>query len=141
MIFLSLFVAFLWSLGGVFQKYVLMTMSPTTLMVVGSMLYFVCIVPYGLINRKLILSEVSKFKPSTLLATGGFVFLSMFFSIILYYRLLSKYDVHKVTAITFVSPLFTLILAALFLKERVTIASMVGVVLIVLGVACIGYAS
>lgn len=106
-------------------------------MVVGSVLYSVLIAVYGLVNYNYIMEEVKKFNVKLTAATVGFVVLSMFLSIIIYYRLLEKYDVHKVAAITYLSPLFTMVIAAVFLKESVTIYSALGVILIVAGVLCI----
>ena len=49
-------------------------------------------------------------------------------------QLLRKHDSYIVTAITFSSPLFTLLLASLFLGEKVNIYGIIGVILIVVGI-------
>lgn len=137
MIALSVFVALLWAIGGIFQKQALSVISPTTLLVLGCIIYTPLVFLYGLYYRKHVIYEVKQLTPYLIGVITMFVALSMFYSIVLYYKLLQKHDVHKVTAVTFISPIFTLLLASLVLGERITLKSVVGVLLIVGGVVCI----
>jgi len=137
MIALSVFVALLWAIGGIFQKQALSVISPTTLMVLGCVVYTPLVLAYGLYHHKRVAYESKKLTPYLIGVVVLFVSISMFYSIVLYYNLLQKHEVHKVTAITFISPVFTLLFAFLLLGERITLRSVVGVLLIVVGVICI----
>ena len=130
----SLFVAFLWALGGILQKYSLRTLSPKMLFIIGGALFSVLVIAYGAIHRKEVLASFPKIDTPTWASIIGFVTLSMFLSIILFYNLLESNDAYKVNTITYVAPLFTLILAIIFLGERPTIHAALGVGLVVAGI-------
>lgn len=110
-------------------------------MIIGSGLYSLIISAYALYHQKTVVKDLKKINWPIAFAIAGFVFLSMFYSIILFYRLLRDYDVHKVCALTYVSPLFTLAIAFFFMGEKVTLLSAIGVVLVVSGVVCLSYKS
>jgi drug/metabolite transporter (DMT)-like permease len=136
----SLFIAFIWSIGGIFQKYAMNHINPVTFIAFTTLIYVICVIVYCVFNKKTIIAD---FKNNTSISVLGamlaFTLLSMFWSMILLLQLYEKHDAHKVSTLTFVSPVFTLILATLLLKERPTPKSILGVLLVVLGIAFVGH--
>jgi len=60
-----------------------------------------------------------------------------FFANLIYYYVISKHESYIVEALISCSPLFTLVLAYLFLKEEINWVGIAGVLLITLGVICV----
>ena len=68
-------------------------------------------------------------------STIALAFVSTLFAQLVFYWLLTHYGASRASLITYVTPVFTLILGAWFLNEPVTLAKLAGLVLIVSGVA------
>lgn len=135
---LSLLVAFMWSLLPLIQKTLLKSISVEVLMVLGGVAYAVLLVAFFAIHRKKVAREwhtVNLRVVGLVMAIGALAFVPN----IIFLHLLSKHESYIVTALTFVSPVFTAALAYLFLKENVTWASLAGVVLIVAGVMLLAW--
>ena len=58
---------------------------------------------------------------------------------LIYMLLLEGHDSYIITALVSISPFFTLILAYLFTKEKITLWGALGTVLIILGILMIAY--
>ena len=67
------------------------------------------------------------------------VILGGFFANLLYFIILNKHESSVVSALIYSSPVFTLVLAMLFAKEKVSIVGIMGIILITLGVICIAF--
>ena len=138
----ALFISFLWGLSPVIHKYLLsgQDLHPETMLVIGGTLYSVCLVLYGWYKRKLVMHDVkSRMTWKSWLAVGLTSIVCGFVANMLYFFILKKHTSYIVSALIYASPLFTLILALLFLKEKVTAMGMVGVFFIVMGVVCIAF--
>jgi drug/metabolite transporter (DMT)-like permease len=60
-----------------------------------------------------------------------------FLANLLYYNVLRDHESYIVSALIFSSPVFTLLLAYLFLNEKITLMGALGVFFIILGVICV----
>ena len=132
----SLFISFLWGASPVIQRFLMTTrpLSPETLMVFGSAIYFLCTLIYFFANQSKIVSEISTSTWKTLfimIVSGVFV---GFVANYLYYKVIRNNTSYIVAALVFSAPFFTVLLSYIFLKEEFTFASGLGVVLIVVGV-------
>jgi drug/metabolite transporter (DMT)-like permease len=132
----SLFISFLWGASPVIQRYLMTTrpLSPETLMVFGSAIYFLCTLIYFFANKSKIVGEISQASWKTLcimLISGIFV---GFIANYLYYKVIRNNTSYIIAALVFSAPFFTVILSYIFLKEELTFASGLGVVLIVIGI-------
>jgi drug/metabolite transporter (DMT)-like permease len=132
----SLFISFLWGASPVIQRFLMSTrpLSPETLMVFGSAIYFLCTAIYFAFNRRKILSELSivSWKTLSIMIVSG-VFVG-FVANYLYYKVIRNNTSYIVAALVFSAPFFTVILSYLFLKEELTFLSGLGVFLIVAGI-------
>jgi len=132
----SLFISFLWGASPVIQRFLMSTrpLSPETLMVFGSAIYFLCTAIYFAFNRSKILAELSivSWKTLSIMIISG-IFVG-FVANYLYYQVIRNNTSYIVAALVFSAPFFTVILSYLFLKEELTLLSGLGVFLIVAGV-------
>lgn len=132
----SLFISFLWGASPVIQRFLMSTrpLSPETLMVFGSAIYFFCTLIYFGFNKDNILHELSTASWKTLfimIVSGIFVgFVANF----LYYKVIRDNTSYIIAALVFSAPFFTVLLSYIFLKEDLTIMSGLGVVFIVTGI-------
>lgn len=130
----ALFVAFLWGLTPVIHKHVLKTVSPTAILLVGGISYFVALMSYATYNWKKVYPQVQNMSLTNILLIAGATVIMSFIAKIIYLRLLKDKECYVVTALTFSAPFFTTLLSMLLLKEKVTFMKLIGVMLIVFGV-------
>lgn len=140
-VFTALFVAFLWGLTPVIHKHVLSSIRPTTVMVLGGIMYFACIVAYAVYHRDALVHDVVNLTPSIVMWVAVASILTGFVANILYMYALKDEQSYVISALIYSSPAFTLLIAYLFLHEKLTIQGVVGVLLIVAGVTCLALGS
>ena len=138
-IMISLFVALLWGITPIIHKHVLKNTDPKVVVITGGVIYFVCVMIFGLYFYEDIKDGISKMTWTTFAWIASASIFTAFLANILYIFTMKKYKSHVVTALTYSSPFFTLILAYFILKEKVTWKSFLGVVFIVCGVLLIAY--
>ena len=63
--------------------------------------------------------------------------IATFMANVLYYTILKNHESSLISALIYSSPIFTLILAYIFLKERINTIGIFGILFIVLGIICI----
>lgn len=132
----SLLVSFLWGVAPVIHKFLMSTrpISPETLMVFGSVVYFSCVVIYFYFNHQPIVTDLRRASTKTLSIMFVSAVFAGFVANLLYFRVIKSHASYIVSALIFSSPFFTLLLSYIFLKEEMTLQSVGGVVLIVIGV-------
>jgi drug/metabolite transporter (DMT)-like permease len=132
----SLLVSFLWGAAPVIHKFLMSTrpISPETLMVFGSMVYFSCVVVYFYFNHKPIIADLKQASITTLSIMFVSAMFAGFLANLLYFRVIKEHASYVVSALIFSSPFFTLLLSYIFLKEKMSLKSISGVVCIVVGV-------
>lgn len=134
MLISSLFVAFLLGLIPVVHKYVLRTVDPNVIMVVGGTAYFIVLMVFAAYHWKDMLPQIQT------LDTKEWVFITFaavamnFVARLLYLYILKDNESYIVSALIYSSPLFTFILAYLFLHERITSLKAAGVMCICIGI-------
>ena len=136
----ALLVAFLWGVQPLIHKVVLKTVGFKTVMFVGGLVYFVCLVVFAAFCWTDISSDLSNkldAKSFALIALASFM--SAFVANLLYLYVLKDHKSYVVSALIYVSPVFTLALAASVLREKVTAVGAVGVLLIVVGVILVSF--
>lgn len=139
LLFNSLLVAVLWAVGGILKKVVITQISPEIAMILIGLAYAIIVIIFGATKFKDTVAVVKSLKASEWAVIGFIALVSVFAANLILYRLLESNEVYRVTALTYVSPLITLFLAALFLKEEVTMLSFVGVLLTMVGIVLVSY--
>lgn len=108
-------------------------------MVVSSAFYTACTVLYAIYYKKDIQRDMSTLDARAVWFLAFTSIVCAFITNVLYFRILKKYDSHIISALIYSCPVFTLILAYLILKERVTLNGFLGVVFITIGVVLLAF--
>lgn len=134
---LSIIIAFFWSLSAILTKHLSLNLPAPILMFASSVLYASVTATYAWFavrkNRKLHWDDV-RWTRKSVIAIVLLVVFGTFLPNILFLRLIKNHDASIVTALTYVSPIFTVVLGYLLFRERVSKWSIGGILLIVVGV-------
>lgn len=142
-ILLSLLISFLWGISPIIHKFIFNNkpISPITMMVSGSAIYFACSFIYFTMNRKVVMNDLKNMDRTTLFLLIFGAIIAGFFANLLYFRVIKNHASYLVSALVFSSPFFTLLFSYFLLKEEINLTSMLGVMLIVLGVILLAWKS
>lgn len=142
LIFWSLVVSFLWSLSPILEKYIFKSgIHVESVMLIGGIFYLVPLAIYGLCNIQTIRKDLcNSMNLQVLSIIAASTVMTVFLANIINFHLVKNNPSYIVTALTFTSPVFTMIFAALILKENVTRVSLLGVTFIVAGVILLSMA-
>jgi len=135
---LSLCVAFLWATNTVIQKYALNnSINQKTVIVVGSLTYLICIVFFTIYNYDIIKKDIKKANINfiSLIIIGSI--LGTFVATLIFTSLLHKHNSSLVATIANTAPIFVLLLALLFLNEKITGIQILGILITVIGIVII----
>ena len=136
-IFLALFISFLWGVQTVIHKHLLSSLHFVTIMLVSGVINVSLIVVLSIYLKNDILTDLKKitFRDAVILVC--LPIFTVFISNLIYYFILKKHESSLVSALTYSSPAFTLILAYLYLNERLDIYGLSGIFAIIAGVILI----
>jgi drug/metabolite transporter (DMT)-like permease len=140
---IAIFIAFIFGVSPIIHKHIfntVPTMTPQLLFIFGGIMYFIFTIIYALYEKIPIIDNV-KTIPVSIIALFIFGGCMSFFANYLYFNIISKNASYLVSSLIFISPLFTLVLSYLILKEEITLMSLLGVLLIVSGVIIVAISS
>jgi len=136
---IALFVSVAWALAPVLHRYVFQQshINPRTMMILSWVAYSACIIPYALYHFDAIKKDLPKINAMGyfLIAVSGI--LVGFISNLVYYYLVKYNKSALVSALVYSSPVFTLILAYLFIQEKVNLLGVFGILAITFGIIAI----
>lgn len=134
---MSLFTSFLWGLSPVIQKYLLQKFDKRSLMLfyASANIFFITLM-LSFFNNKLY-ADIISLNMYDIFLISTYTFFTIFIAKLLFLEVLKYNNSHEVAAIEGIYPFFTLLLAYIFLKEKITAFGFMGVLFIVLGVICI----
>ena len=136
---MSLFTSFLWGISPVIQKHLLDKFDKRSLMLFYSSANVIfVIVLLSFYNNKLY-SDIKSVNSYDIFLISTYTFFTIFLANLLFLEVLKYNNAHEAAAIEGIYPFFTLLLAYLFLKEKITVFGILGVILVVLGVVCISF--
>ena len=131
---IALFIALLWGVQPVIHKYLLKDVDYVVLMIVSSIVYFACVLGFTVYNWKVFSTNVVALSPANLGIIAVMTVFTAFIANLLYFFVLKDHASYVTSALIYASPVFTLVVAVLFLKEKVSLYGLAGVLLIVAGV-------
>lgn len=139
----ALIIALIFGISPIIHKYIfniVPTVTPQTMFIFGGLFYFIFTLIFAICQKQTLIESVQNVPWAVI-----FLFLIgtsvSFLANFLYFKIISKNASYLVSSLIFTSPLFTLILSYLFLKENITITSVIGIILITLGVILIALSS
>jgi len=136
-IFLALLISFLWGVQPVIHKHLLKKYNHITIMLVSSIVYFALLIVTSIIKNKEVMADLQKMTARDLSILTALSFFTVFMANIIYYYILKDHESSLISALIYSSPVFTLIFAYLFLKERLDIYGLSGIFAIIAGVILI----
>lgn len=140
LVIIALGVALLWSIAPIIHKAVLNKVTPRMLLIFNGITIGIIVLIYALLNKDAVLQEASELSRDTIGWMLIAVTLSWFLAPLIFYSVLQKGTGHIIIALAYSSPLFAMILAWLFLREKITLMSFIGVCLIVIGIVFLAVA-
>lgn len=137
-ILLPLLIAILWSIAPLLHKVVYKSgINPKTMMILSGLFYSGALAVYSALNYKSVIADWSKLNYGVVGLIAFAVIVTAFLSNLIYYYAIKKYPAFLVTGLSYAAPLFTVLIAWLFMIEHVSLLGLVGVVLIVSGTVCL----
>jgi drug/metabolite transporter (DMT)-like permease len=133
----ALCVSFLWGIQPIIHKYLLNKIGYVTIMFISTLIYSGLVITLALTRHKEIYSDWLVMTPMDIGILILLPIFTVFLANILYYNVLKNHESSIISALIYSSPVFTLIIAYLFLKERLDIYGLSGVCAIILGVILI----
>ncbi len=133
-ILIAILIAFLWSIASIINKSLMDKFGHISLMTFSWLVYSAIMIALMIKERRELLDDIytlTRNEIFLLLASGLF---SGFLANYLYYSILENNDSSAVVALTYSTPLFTVLLAYLVLGEKINCFTCIGVLLIVVGV-------
>lgn len=136
---IALFVSFLWGAQVIAHRYVLneRKADPKVLMIISSLVYMCCIAFFALYNWQSVQKGIQTIDAISFSLIAATAILCGFLANLLYIYILKDNESYVVGTLIYSSPVFTLLIAILLLKERVTWIGLAGVSFIIFGVLCL----
>jgi uncharacterized membrane protein len=133
-IFVALFVSLLWGTQPVLHKVLLSKYKPITILIISSFLYFYLIAMVAFSRNSDIKNDLKNMTRRDVLIILSIGLFSGFIGNMLYLHVLKDHNTSIISALIYSSPVFTLIISYLFLKERLSMYGLLGVITIIIGV-------
>jgi drug/metabolite transporter (DMT)-like permease len=138
-ILIAIFISLLWGISPILLKSLVAKLDKVTILVINANLYFAFILMLGYKYYDTIAKDIIKIDIYDVVKMFLSAVIAGFFGNWIYMSILEDHDSYIITALVSISPLFTLILAYLFTKEKVTLWGAFGTILIILGILMISY--
>jgi uncharacterized membrane protein len=136
---LGILLAFLVGLSPIAHKMAFASLSPNTVLLVCTTIYFICILAYTTYHRKTLTLELHRFTFKTVACLFVISVVSSFLVYIMYVQAIQKHQTYTISALMSMAPLFTAIMAFFVLKEKITLYGVLGIILIICGVALMAF--
>ena len=115
-ILVALFIALCWGILPVAHKSILNHLSPITIMLFSATIYTFLIIIYASMNIKIIYKDIYNITKKDIIIIILTSAIATFMANVLYYTILKNHESSLISALIYSSPIFTLILAYIFLK-------------------------
>jgi drug/metabolite transporter (DMT)-like permease len=133
-IFIAIFISFLWGIQPIVHKHLLNKYNFITIMLISTIVNFSLILAVSITRNKEILADMNKLTFRDLFILVLVSSFTIFLANMMYYYILKNHESSIISALVYSSPVFTLIIAYIFLKERLDIYGISGIFFMILGV-------
>lgn len=137
MYFYALLISFFWGILPIIYKVLLKRLNNITIMTVTTIFYVILLLILVFYNRQIVFQDLNKITNNECLWIFIATLFGVFFTNYLYYYILKHGEVAILTALMYTAPIITLLGAYFFLNDKISQRSMIGILLIVIGVFCI----
>ena len=133
-IFIAIFISFLWGIQPIVHKHLLNRYNFITIMLISTIVNFSLILAVSITRNKEILADMNKLTFRDLFILVLVSSFTIFLANMMYYYILKNHESSIISALVYSSPVFTLIIAYIFFKERLDIYGVSGILLMIFGV-------
>ena len=133
-ILIALFISFLWGIQPIVHKHLLNKYNFITIMLISTIVNFSLILAVSITRNKEILADMNKLTFRDLFILVLVSSFTIFLANMMYYYILKNHESSIISALVYSSPVFTLIIAYIFFKERLDIYGVSGILLMIFGV-------
>ena len=139
-IFLTFLVALLWGISPIVVKYGLnKNINVNTIFFINTLIYMVCGGLYAFMKKSDIQDDLTTSNVYVLLLLTINAFFAVFVANTIYYLLIQSNNTAIVTALSYSSPIFTVILSYFLLEEKMTLQTFLGIIMIYCGILIISF--
>ena len=139
-ILLAILIAFLWGISPVIFKYLLGDVDMKVIMVLTAVIYTLCTALYTIPSWRDIYRSIIKINHVHMFwIVVNAALLTFVANLLFLIALKNNSKSYVITSIAFSAPLFSLLIAYLFLNQQITYHNLIGVVLIVTGIFVLSY--
>lgn len=139
-VFISSFmIAFFWALVPIFYKIILKDIPALTIFFMYYIIAFIIAMSILFFQYPNVKLEIDKFNIRNFILFVIIIFFGSIFANYLFYNILQKNQAYLITILTAISPIFTVAIAFLFLKESINNLAWIGIILIVIGLLILAY--
>lgn len=135
----SIIICFLWGLNPVLEKILLKDLDQNAVIIYTAMIHFVMILGFAYVNRKIVIETAPQIKLTHILIMIAMAGLCEFLGNYFYALTLQKSTSFVTVALTSLYPIFTMFIGYLILSEPITKYSLVGLILIIMGIIAVTY--
>lgn len=136
--FLCIFIAFLWGLHPIFHKFLQKKLDVIIIFIMVWLTTSLFMIFFIIYHNKHIyhnITTITRYEIVIFCIIGIITVIANY----LYFKTIKEVDSYIVAALTYSSPLFTVIIAYFLLKEDVTFSSLVGIMFIIFGSVLLCY--
>lgn len=135
---ISFLIAVSWSITPILYKSILSNIPPETFFIYSYIVTTLLVALYIITNWNNIDWHVDKLNKE-LIGLLVCVILILMVTTYLYYHVLEKNNVHIVTTLTATAPLFTILIAYFYLKEKISMVAWIGMLLVIIGIVLLSH--
>jgi uncharacterized membrane protein len=137
-LFFTFIVALLWGISPIVVKYGMnKNINVNTIFFINTLIYVICGGLYSLVYKTDIEKDLTTSNASILILLTINAFFAVFLANTIYYILIQSNNTAIVTALSYSSPLFTVILSYFLLEEKLSIQTFLGIITIYFGIILI----
>lgn len=137
LLFYSFIIAFIGGISPIVFKRLLNKIGMKLFFILNSLLFALCVIMYTLYYWEEFTTDIQTITKYDTLNVIMYTFILSFIPTIIYYNLIEKHDVHIVTAFISASPIITISLSYMLLNKKASNESVMGLILISLGIICL----
>lgn len=134
-VFFTFIIALLWGISPIVVKHGMNNkINVNTIFFINTLIYVICGGLYSLFYKTEIENDLTYKNINILLLLTINAFFAVFLANTIYYVLIESNNTAIVTALSYSSPLFTVILSYFLLEEKLSLQTICGVIVIYLGI-------
>jgi drug/metabolite transporter (DMT)-like permease len=130
---LALVIALLWGSQPILNRQLMGKYDPATIMLFSSVIYTILVMALCFRNSSRVGEDLGKLTRKDLLILVGLPVVTIFFANLIYFHVLKNHKTSVISAIMYSAPAFTLAIAYLFYKEKLSPSALLGIGAILAG--------